>query len=351
MLTAVVHDLAKGQKNFDLFHFTYEGKEYESEIPAVKELAARLGWAAPIISELKPRDIPALADKIMWHEEQPYPGLPTFAWHKLYQDLSKTKTTVTLEGHGGDEMMAGYDYFIGSFLLDVIKTRGAKEMLEEYQKIVSIRGMKPEAMLPFFANTIEAAFRGGVSADGSRFAHEKALNKNFLNKDFPQPTFPQPFDSYLDNMQYRELMFTKLPRALRSVDRESMAYGKELRVPLLDYHLVEFAFALPVEAKIHNGHLRYAMREAAKKIIPLNLAETPKRSLPNPMRSWFQHELKDWLYKIFASKSFAARPYFDQKEVLKAFTVYCKEESPKNAFHLWQWASIELWHRMFIDKK
>ncbi len=351
MLTAVVHDIAKGQKNFDIFHFTYEGQGYESEIPSVSELAARLGWRRPIISEIAPKDIPALADKIMWHEEQPYPGLPTFAWHKLYSDLSKTKNIVTLEGHGGDEIMAGYDYFIGSFLLDVIRTKGAKEMLSEYGKIAAVRGLKPEALLPFFVNTIEATFTGGVSADGSQFSYKQALNQKFLAKNFPQPIFPEPFDSYLTNMQYRELKYTKLPRALRSVDRESMAFGRELRVPILDYRLVEFALSLPPEAKIHGGHLRYAMREAAKKIIPKTLAETPKRSLPNPMRAWFQDELKTWLRGILASKSFGARPYFDQKKVLQEFDRYCFEKNPQNAFHIWQWVSIELWFRNFIDKK
>ena len=51
----------------------------------------------------------------MRHEEQPFPGVPTFAWHKMYSEIGKTRTVVTLEGHGGDEIGAGYDYYVGRF--------------------------------------------------------------------------------------------------------------------------------------------------------------------------------------------------------------------------------------------
>ena len=65
-----------------------------------------------------------------------------------------------------------------------------------------------------------------------------------------KPEYPKPFEDEIQNMQFRDLFYTKIPRALRFNDRVSMAYSTELREPFLDYRLVEFGFSLPIEFKI-----------------------------------------------------------------------------------------------------
>ncbi|MDD5547619.1 MAG: asparagine synthase (glutamine-hydrolyzing) [Candidatus Pacebacteria bacterium] len=350
LLTAAVDKAAGGQSNFQLFHFVYQGKNYDLETPFVNLLAKRLGWDKPNIVEVNPADVENMASKIMWHEEQPFPGLPTSGWHKLYRNIGDTKTVVTLEGHGGDEMAAGYDYYVGSFLLDVLNERGAEAMLRECEAIAEIRGLKwGQELDSFIENGLMAYAGGGISADSSKFINTDCLNNKFVKNDFPKPKFEEPFDSYLLNIQFRELMHTKLPRVLRSVDRESMAFSRELRVPFLDHRLVEFSFSLPLEQKIHGGHLRYFMRNAAAKFLPKEISHMPKRSLPNPQRQWFQNELKPWIFGILSSESFRKRKYFNQEAVLKEYENYCRQPNPINSFHIWQWVNLELWLRTFID--
>src|SRR5690606_8224176 len=75
-----------------------------------------------------------------------------------------------------------------------------------------------------------------------------------------KPSYPTPFDNPLQNLQYRDLFYTKIPRALRFNDRISMAYSTQLREPFLDYRLVEFAFAQPESFKIHKGVQKYLLR-------------------------------------------------------------------------------------------
>lgn len=349
LLMSAVHTVVHGQKNFSLHHFTYSGKEYETEIPDVNYLAKKLGWDAPSLVEVKPGDMPALINKITWHQEQPYPGLPTIAWHKLYESLSKTETIVTLEGHGGDEMAGGYDYYFGPFMLDMINMRGSAVALREMELFRSVRGFTEQKMNSLIFGGIEAYFKGGVSADASSFASKEYMHPKFAKLDIPLPIFETPFSSFLENFQYKELMHTKLPRVLRSVDRESMAYGRELRVPLLDHRLVEFAFSLPLKQKIQGGHQRFFMREAAKFLMPKRIAETPKRSVPNPQRAWFQKELRSWIEGILYSDSFAERKYFNSKNVRMEYERYLKTKHPSNSFHIWQWINLEIWLRTFID--
>jgi asparagine synthase (glutamine-hydrolysing) len=349
LLMATVHDVAGGQRNFSAYHFAYEGEAYEAEVPHVEAAARHMGWTKPTVVTVTERDMRELLPKIFLHEEQPFPGLPTVAWHKLYEHLGKTETVVTFEGHGGDEMVAGYDYYVSSFLLDVLRGDGGAAMRREFDAFARVRGISEEKRLAFFTNGLEASFRGGISADASSFAKPECLGKRFREGAFPMPKFETPFESFLSNFQYRELLHTKLPRVLRSVDRESMAHGRELRVPLLDHRLVEFAFSLPIHQRMRDGEQRFVMRRAARELLPKAIAETPKRSLPNPQREWFQKGLAPWIGDVLRSASFGSRPYFNQRAVVEEFERYRRDPKPVNSFHVWQWLSVELWLRTFVD--
>ncbi|MBI5147716.1 MAG: asparagine synthase (glutamine-hydrolyzing) [Parcubacteria group bacterium] len=350
LLAQAVNKAVKGQKNFNLYHFEYAGLGYEKERPHVDRLAREMGWRKPHIVTVRSGDMPESALKIMWHEEQPFPGLPTVAWHKLYKTLGSTETIVTLEGHGGDEIAAGYDYYFGAFILDILRTNGEKAACREIAQFAAVRGVALEKARQMTLNGVKAYVGGGVSADASRFSCAEFLRADFRALKKEPPWFEAPFASHLANFQYRELMHTKLPRVLRSVDRESMAYGRELRVPILDHRLVELSFSLPLEQRIGHGQMRRFMRNAAGRVLSPVLAKTPKRSLPNPQRAWFQKELRPWIESLVNSRSFRARKYFDEKLVLAEYEKYCRAKDPVNAFHVWQWISIELWFRVFIDK-
>ena len=63
LLAAVVNQVSGGQKNFQLFHFTYESGDYDREIPYVNLLAKSLGWEKPAVVCLRHRDVPELAEK------------------------------------------------------------------------------------------------------------------------------------------------------------------------------------------------------------------------------------------------------------------------------------------------
>ena len=75
------------------------------------------------------------------------------------------------------------------------------------------------------------------------------------------------FDEELLNKQYRDLFYTKIPRALRFNDRVSMIHSTELREPFLDHRMVEYAFALPVDMKVQNGQVKWALRQLASEYL------------------------------------------------------------------------------------
>ena len=110
------------------------------------------------------------------------------------------------------------------------------------------------------------------------------MSKEFLSKA-KKPTYPTPFEDELLNKQYRDLFYTKIPRALRFNDRVSMAYSTELREPFLDHRLVEYAFVQPYEYKINNGIQKYLLRELVSEYLDDSITNSPKRPLQTPQKN------------------------------------------------------------------
>src|SRR5690606_25458489 len=110
-----------------------------------------------------------------------------------------------------------------------------------------------------------------------------------------KPDYPKPFDEELLNKQYRDLFYTKIPRALRFNDRVSMASSTELREPFLDHRLVEFAFSRPPDFKIKDGIRKWLLRDIASEYLSDNLVFAPKRPLQTPQREWLGEALRGFV--------------------------------------------------------
>src|SRR5207244_6103747 len=100
-----------------------------------------------------------------------------------------------------------------------------------------------------------------------------------LNECWEAPSaFPDP----LRRLQYRDIRFTKIPRALRFNDRVSMQYSTELREPFLDHRLFELALRQPPERKLEGGVRKVLLRRLARDLVPSGVVEAPKRPLQTP---------------------------------------------------------------------
>jgi asparagine synthase (glutamine-hydrolysing) len=349
ILTQTAHQLLGGQKNMRLFSFAYAGSEYD-EVPHVQRLADSLGWDAQIV-HLTPEDVVRLADASVFHQDQPHSGLPSLALQRLVESYKDSDIKVILEGQGGDEIMAGYEYYMGAFLLDIERQNGQAAADSELEQFTRFRSFKDGKELAVFVEGAKNAYTTpGGSADASFFSRANVLKESFSRSAHKEPRkFEAPFNTHLANMQYRDIFHTKLPRVLRSCDRASMAYGRELRVPILDHRLISFCMSLPLNQRIREGEQRFFVRNAFKGKLPEHIVRTPKRAVVNPQREWFKKELRPWIEDILASASFGERPYFDQKAVLAEYRAYCEDPHPRNSFHIWQWLNMELWLRTFFD--
>ncbi|HNT50263.1 MAG TPA: asparagine synthase (glutamine-hydrolyzing), partial [Cyclobacteriaceae bacterium] len=272
----------------------YTGNTAYDELPWVKELMNTTLYPLHAV-QLKANGVPPLAETVARMQDEPYGGLPTLAYATLFKAARNHNTIVLLDGQGMDEAWAGYDYYQSN----------------------------------------SGSIVQGVSSS--------PLRPNVLTEDFKKmadsPKYATPFSENLLNLQYRDLFYTKIPRALRFNDRVSMTYSTELREPFLDHRLVEMAFALPVEWKIKDGVGKYLLRKIAHQLLPDTIRLAPKRPLQTPQREWLSHELIDWAEDCITD--FAKQPWVDKKELMREWDAF-KAGNNDSSFHIWQWINSAL---------
>ena len=282
--------------------FTYiTGDPAYDELPWVQQMLAHTHHPS-LVCRLTPEETRCLAESIQRHESEPFGGLPTVAYGKLFETIRAAGVVVVMDGQGMDEQWAGYDYYEAlSSPSNTAPVQGTKQ-----------RTVRPECLTPEF----------------------RALATPF------DP--PQPFPDKLRNRQYWDARYTKIPRALRFNDRISMRCSVELREPFLDHRLFELALRQPAERKIANGTRKWMLRRIARKLLPNEIVEAPKRPLQTPQREWLRGPLMPWANDMIESAlSRWSGSWLDEPMVRSEWQQY-REGRSDNSFFVWQWISLGL---------
>jgi asparagine synthase (glutamine-hydrolysing) len=250
---------------------------------------------------LEAADVPAMAESVQAYEDEPFGGLPTLAYARVFEQARSEGVIVLLDGHGIDEQWAGYDYYAGN--------DGAKPGV--------VQGSKDSAIRP---DCLTTEFRAKAG--------------NF--------TLPDVFPDRLRNLQYRDARFTKIPRALRFNDRISMRSSTELREPFLDHRLFELALRQPRDRKIANGTGKWLLRQMTRNLLPTSVAEAPKRPMQTPQREWLRGPLREWANsQIEDAVSAYGGSWLDKQAVRSNWQNFLAGQGD-NSFFVWQWVSLGL---------
>lgn len=293
VLLALVN-LQEDNSKINAYTFYTNNSDYD-ELPWVEKMIAET--QNPLTEVLLQADeVPSLSKKMHWQQDEPFGGIPTLAYAKIFEQARKDEVLVLLDGQGMDEQWAGYDYYTQN-------------------NEATIQGVQNS---PYKTNMLSDAFLAKAQ----------------------KPLYPKPFNDEVLNKQYRDLFYTKIPRALRFNDRISMAYSTELREPFLDYRLVEFAFSLPLDYKIKNGISKFILREIASEYFINDLVFAPKRPLQTPQREWLATDLKNWVSQCFTELENAAYSNWFDKEALQNELKSYFEGNIQSSFHIWQCISF-----------
>ncbi len=301
--------------------------------------------------------------------------LPTFAWHMeepvcepqavaLYyvSRLAKNYVKVLVSGEGGDEAFAGYQTFRGVLWLERLKAvLGPLAGVAGAAANIANRNLDNERLrkyAPLLQHRFEDYYYGRTYAHGSYF---NASYRELYSSDFAgsaDKTFSilparnhlhsGRAASVLNRMLYVDTKTSLPDDLLLKADKMTMANSIELRVPLLDHKLLEFAADLPENLKVRGFTTKYIAKMALRTHVPKEILQRKKAGFPVPYESWLRRDLKSWLTDVLLDRESMGRGYFNRKSI--EYLLAENSNTGRYSKELLSLAVLELWHRSFLNR-
>jgi asparagine synthase (glutamine-hydrolysing) len=247
---------------------------------------------------------------------------------------TRKHATVALSGDGADELLAGYNKHAA---FHRIINKGIKE--QTVAALAPIWKALPKSRSNPFANKTRqlARFAEGMKLGSKErywkwagYADEnEALNvfnersrQHIVHEEYQQRksnllnTIPEKEN--ISDILLTDMLVVLPNDMLTKVDLMSMAQGLEVRVPFLDYTVVDFIFSLPDHYKIDSQLRKRILQDAFKDILPSQLYNRPKKGFEVPLLKWFRREMKSLIMDDLLSEKFIEQQnIFDFNEIKK----------------------------------
>ncbi|AUR53124.1 asparagine synthase (glutamine-hydrolyzing) [Aquella oligotrophica] len=283
-------------------------------------------------------DIPFIYDEPFADPSQ----LPTIALSKL----TKQHVSVALSGDGGDELFAGYTRY--------------KVALEGHPKKVNLPRWT-QGLFNHSANIIRH-LSPAVSNKILKFTSNMLLDHDFLYKSrlshWQNPSqlvingieheigawsnkIKLEFDNFLDRMQYIDST-TYLPEdILTKVDRATMKFALEARVPLIDHRVVELAWQIPQDMKLRGKESKWILKELLFKRVPKKLVDRPKMGFGIPIDDWLRKDLREWSESLLDETRLNKQGLLNPKPIRNCWLKHLSGESW--GYPLWNILMLQAW--------
>lgn len=266
--------------------------------------------------------------------------------------LAQKNVTVALSGDGGDELFDGYDRYphaqrqwsrIGWLPAPARHLiAGFGEMLPLSGRIRHWRDAATELL-----NCADADAVLHRTASSWQRPEELLTGAEEARTVYDDTALRGGVDDQQDRFQMLDGL-THLPDdVLTKVDRASMAVSLEVRVPLLDHRIAEFAFRIPPALRRKDGKGKWPLRQVLKNYVPEKLFDRPKKGFMVPIGQWLRTELRDW------SEELLDRRKLIEGGLINAATVHKKWAEHKAgqrdwSSQLWTVLMFQSWHARWV---
>jgi len=275
-------------------------------------------------------EIPALADIY----DEPFADssqLPTL----LVSRLARSQVTVALSGDAGDELFCGYNRYLvpqRSFAA----MRATPSPLRQLAA-AGIGALPPAAWdrvgpVPMFGVKLAKVARMLRSpldtraiyrASSEEWGEGLPLMGGGDQVASPVDLTPAIRSTPEEAMMQWDMTGYLIDDILVKVDRASMATSLEVRVPLLDHRLVEFAWSLPLHFKKRDGRGKWLLRRVLSRHVPDALIERPKAGFAVPVGAWLRGPLRDWAEDLLSPAALRASAPFDPAPIRARWQQQC----------------------------
>ena len=330
------------------FSAVYDNKECD-ERTFIKRVVEKTGivshYTFPTVKDLL-KDL----DNLIWYQEEPFQSTSVYAQYCVFRTARENGVKVILDGQGGDETLAGYNFYFFPFYNELIRRLKFCTLWKEIVAYWSCYGFHDFIRIVtyyplFFPDWMKSFLKKCFRRKPSSFFRKEFLNEYGEHLTSTDKKFEEHFAAYI----YNGIFLNHLPHLLHWEDRNSMTFSIESRVPFLDHRLVEFCFSLPVEQLIDKGWTKVILRNGMKGVLPEEVrTRRDKIGFAVPEKDWIRNGLEGLIEDIINSRSFEERDYFNIREVRKGFLEYLAGRRNDSGL-IWRCVNLELWMRKFMD--
>jgi asparagine synthase (glutamine-hydrolysing) len=213
----------------------------------------------------------------------------------LVSQMAKKEVTVALSGDGGDELFMGYGAYKWARRLDNALLKNTSKLLAPALKLGNSRAKRVGNLIhvPNAKRTKSHIF------SQEQYYFTEAEIENLLTHNY-QKLHPQIQEEFTfkrnlnaaEKQAFFDLKNYLKDDLLKKVDIASMVHSLEVRVPILDYRIVEFALNLDEKFKHHQGEDKYLLKQLLYDYAPSSLFNRPKWGFGLPLVTWLKEDLK-----------------------------------------------------------
>jgi len=330
---------------------------FADDLPYARQVAGHLDVA---LREVRmDADLGHDLERMVWQLDEPQADPAPLQAGMICRAARDAGIKVLLSGVGGDDIFTGYRRH---------RALQAESWWRWLPQPVRMAMQWASGILPQGSSAgrrVERAFRfAGGDEDARLIGYFRWLNSvrqqtlytpGFRSALAEVPSLLQatmdelpPDTSRLNRILYLEMRHFLADHNLNYTDKMGMAYGVEVRVPLLDPDMIAFACSLPDNYKQHGGTGKWIFKKAMESILPHDVIYRSKTGFGAPVRRWLHHDLREMVRDTLSVDTIQRRGWFDAVAVqhLIADDATGRVDA---AYPIFSMLCMELWCRMFLD--
>ena len=276
-------------------------------------------------------------------------ALPTM----LLSRLTRRNVTVVLTGEGADELFAGYGNYRKRVREELLTgllgarfsplpalVRHLPELLAR-DRIVKAIGLPKAQRYATIPNVFDRAVQPALYSDAF-LAHRHTHIAERAARLYEQCNARD----YIEKIMYVDMRLWLPDDLLVKVDRATMAYSLEARVPYLDHRFVEFVAALEPGFKQHGGTRKYLLKKLAEKYLPREIVHRPKQGFVMPLSEWLESGLKARVDRSLGSQGLEKRGLFRRGALARLLAEH-RAGRRNHAGRIWALTVLEVWFERY----
>jgi len=312
-----------------------------SEGPFIDRMTAHLGAEVQKVPLcIRPEEAWNLWERVTWANDEPVGSFSNVAHFLLMQEARRRGVTVILSGQGGDETLCGYKKYLGFYIQSLLKrgrlVKGLKVAVGFHRQGTVIRQFRLQEAKRYLPGRrlLRLDVRGPVLKN-----HDKLLDTGLRAGS-------------IVSRQIADIQHFSVPALVHYEDRMSMAWSREIRLPFLDYRMVNMLVPLDPEWKLRDGWTKWIFRRVMEPLLPKEIAwRKDKQGFTLPSDEWMKNELRLKIEDFLNGPMLTADAgLVGHKKVRQLFHHYCRQRAEKGLIaskDIFGLVALEVWARTY----